>query len=69
MTWPLPGYSRISSYFGYRSNPFGGSGKEYHNGTDIPAPRGTKIVAAYDGQVAWSYYSSSAGNRRSCLRR
>lgn len=62
MTWPLPGYSRISSYFGYRSNPFGGSGKEYHNGTDIPAPRGTKIVAAYDGQVAWSYYSSSAGN-------
>lgn len=62
MTWPLPGYSRISSYFGYRSNPFGGSGREYHNGVDLPAPRGTKIVAAYDGQVAWSYYSNSAGN-------
>ena len=62
MTWPVPGYSRISSYFGYRSNPFGGSGKEYHNGLDIPAPRGTNIVAAYDGQVAWSSYSSSAGN-------
>ena len=62
MKWPLPGYSRISSNFGYRSNPFGGSGREYHNGIDIPAPRGTKIVAAYDGEIAWSYYSSSAGN-------
>lgn len=62
MIWPLPGYSRISSKFGYRSNPFGGSGTEYHNGVDLPAPRGTKIVAAYDGQVAWSYYSNSAGH-------
>ena len=62
MAWPLPGYSRISSKFGYRSNPFGGSGREYHNGIDIPAPRGTNIIAAYDGQIAWSSYSSSAGN-------
>lgn len=62
MTWPLPGYSRLSSYFGTRPNPFGQPTQEYHSGIDVPAPKGTKIVAAYDGEVAWSYYSSSAGN-------
>lgn len=62
MTWPLPGRSYLSSYFGTRPNPFGQPTQEYHSGIDIPAPAGTKIVAAYDGQVAWSYYSNSAGN-------
>lgn len=62
MAWPLPGYSTLSSYFGTRPNPFGQATQEYHSGIDIPAPSGTKIVAAADGQVAWSYYSSSAGN-------
>lgn len=62
MTWPVPGYSRLSSYFGTRPNPFGQPTQEYHSGIDVPAPKGTNIVAAYDGEVAWSYYSSSAGN-------
>lgn len=61
MTWPLPGYSYISSDFGYRSDPFTGL-ESYHSGIDIPAPTGTPIVAACSGQVAWAYYSSSAGN-------
>ena len=61
MIWPVPGYSRISSHFGYRSDPFTGE-KSFHSGTDIPAPIGTPILAAYKGQVAWSYYSTSAGN-------
>lgn len=62
MTWPLPGYSRLTSYYGTRPDPFGTPTQEYHSGIDVPAPKGTKIVAAYDGEVAWSYYSSSAGN-------
>lgn len=60
--WPLSGYSSISSYFSTRSNPFGGSSIEFHNGIDIPASSGTSIMAVSDGWVAWSSYSSSAGN-------
>ena len=60
--WPLSGYSSISSSFSTRSNPFGGSSTEFHNGIDIPAPSGTSIMAVSDGWVAWSSYSSSAGN-------
>ncbi len=62
MTWPLPGYTRLSDDYGIRNDPFGGPGQSMHNGIDIPAPAGTPIVAAYDGQVAWSYYNWSAGN-------
>lgn len=62
MTWPLPGRSYLSSYFGTRPDPFGTPTQEFHSGIDIPAPLGTQIVAAYDGQVAWSYRSNSAGN-------
>ena len=61
-TWPVPGWHRISSEFGYRSNPFTGTGSEYHAGIDIPCTYGTSILAAASGQVAWANYNSSAGN-------
>lgn len=61
--WPVPGYYYITSDYGYRDDPFGVStSNEYHKGIDIGAPNGASIVAACDGQVAWSYYSTSAGN-------
>ena len=47
--WPLPGYTRISSPFAYRNCPY--HGRELHGGIDLPAPRGTSILAAKAGVV------------------
>lgn len=58
--WPLSGYSRISSPFGYRNCPF--HGRELHGGCDIPAPGGTPIKAAKAGVVIISTYGASYGN-------
>ncbi len=52
LEWPVPVYSRISSYFGYRgSAATGGVGTANHNGYDIAAPHNSKIVSAEAGQV------------------
>lgn len=57
MVWPLPGYSRLSSYFGeirdFDTKP--------HYAIDIPAPAKTPIRAAESGTVLLAGYSSSYG--------
>ena len=58
--WPLSGYTRVSSPFGYRNCPF--HGRELHGGCDIPAPGGTPIKAAKAGVVIISTYGASYGN-------
>lgn len=58
--WPLSSHN-ITSDYGTRTDPIDGS-TSYHNGVDIGAPSGSEIYAVADGQVAWSYYSSTAGN-------
>jgi murein DD-endopeptidase MepM/ murein hydrolase activator NlpD len=45
--WPVPNFYRISSNFGPR-------GRRHHDGIDIPAPKGTPIVAVADGTVVYS---------------
>ncbi len=61
-THPCPGYSRISSYFGYREQPLAGASTN-HKGIDFAAPQGTPIYAAADGTVTSSGYSGKAGKR------
>ncbi|MCR5640452.1 MAG: peptidoglycan DD-metalloendopeptidase family protein [Lachnospiraceae bacterium] len=59
--WPCPSSHRITSDFGPRVSPTGGS-DTYHNGIDIGAPTGTGIIAVQSGTVIVSKYSNSAGN-------
>lgn len=59
--WPTPGYYTITSPYGMRLHPIL---KIYrlHTGMDIGAPLGAYAVAANDGIVTKSTYSTSYGN-------
>ena len=57
--WPVEGESTDS--FGYRGNPFGGGGAEFHPGQDIAAPRGTPVLAPADGTVIEAGWKNGYG--------
>ena len=58
--WPIPGYTRISSYFGKRSAPTEGAAT-YHTGIDIPAPEGTCLYAISDGEITFTGFLGGGG--------
>lgn len=60
LIWPLPGYYRLSSPFGFRKDPFTGR-QAGHKGLDIPAPAGTDILAAENGIVIVAGYVRGYG--------
>ena len=59
-SWPVPGYTRISSGFGPRKAPTGGASTN-HSGIDIPAPPGTILVSISDGKVTSTSWGGAGG--------
>lgn len=57
--WPLNGYNTLSSLFGGRIHPVTGKPNN-HTGIDIPAPKGTPILAAKSGVVITSVLGSGS---------
>ncbi|MGL5330775.1 MAG: M23 family metallopeptidase, partial [Peptostreptococcaceae bacterium] len=60
-SWPVPGYSRVSSPYGNRIHPVLGTTK-FHTGIDIPAPKGAPVTAYDSGTVIYSGVQGSYGN-------
>lgn len=56
--WPARG--RITSRYGYRRSPFSGK-REFHQGVDVAAPRGTPVVATGAGVVTFAGWRSGYG--------
>ncbi len=56
--WPARGF--VSSHFGYRISPFTGL-RQLHEGLDIAAPWGAKVIAPADGTVTFAGTDPSYG--------
>ena len=58
--WPVPGFTNISSPFGFRKSPTLGA-STFHSGIDIPAPELTSIYAVCDMTVYFSGWGAGGG--------
>ena len=53
---------RVSDAYGWRTDPMGGLGDDFHIGNDLAAARGTAVLAAADGVVRTAGSHKSYGN-------
>jgi murein DD-endopeptidase MepM/ murein hydrolase activator NlpD len=61
LLWPVPSRKAIGDGFGYRIDPIKHV-RKLHKGIDIPAPKGTTIVAAESGVILIASEVSGYGN-------
>lgn len=57
----LPVSGQVVSGFGWRTNPFGGNGAQFHDGIDIDVPIGTSVHATADGVVTYAGWYDGYG--------
>jgi len=60
--WPTPGFTWVTSKFGYRTHPVTGKPQSFHNGIDIGAYAGSPIKSIAAGTVIANQYHSIYGN-------
>lgn len=61
MAWPVPGYSRVTSDYGWRIHPILKT-RRFHVGIDFAAPTGTNVVAGEAGKVIFTGWYGAYGN-------
>jgi len=62
LKFPVNYPAAVTSPFGIRKDPFGGSGTEFHYGLDLGAPAGTEVTSLFNGVVAKAGYDGGLGN-------
>lgn len=60
LLYPLNIPATITSAFGWRIHPIAGV-RRFHNGTDIGAPQGTPVLAAFSGRVSTADFLGGYG--------
>lgn len=60
--WLKPVFTKISSPFGYRTNPVTNE-HQFHNGVDLPTPVNTKVKSPMSGIVEKVYNNPAGGNQ------
>lgn len=61
LLWPTPGYTRITSPYGWRIHPIQKT-KKFHSGVDVAAPMGSKAIASAAGKVIFTGWRGAYGN-------